>query len=92
MIYPARWKRITVDQSKVLKKFDCSYFLGATQYIAPIFPSVQHKIIEEGSILEAQTNIYVNLKQKPMLTSSLYSRQTSIQSTLWGRLLLSLIN
>ena len=34
MLYPARWKKITVDQSKVLKNLryiDCSVF-GATQY------------------------------------------------------------
>ena len=27
MLYPARWKKITVDQSKVLK-IDCSVFFG----------------------------------------------------------------
>ena len=31
MLYPARWKKITVDQSKVLK-IDCSGFFGATRY------------------------------------------------------------
>ena len=26
MLYPARWKEITVDQSKILKQIDCSVF------------------------------------------------------------------
>ena len=38
MLYPARWKKITVDQSKVLKNWlyrtiDCSVFWGATRCI-----------------------------------------------------------
>ena len=32
MLYPARWKRITVDQSKVLKNL-LFRFLGATRYL-----------------------------------------------------------
>ena len=31
MLYPARWKKITVDQSKVLKNL-LFHFFGATRY------------------------------------------------------------
>ena len=35
MLYPARWKKITVDQSKVLKNLLFRYF-WATRYLARI--------------------------------------------------------
>ena len=33
MLYPARWKKITVDQSKVLKNWLFRFFWGATRYM-----------------------------------------------------------
>ena len=50
MLYPAKWKRITVDQSKFLKNWLFRFFWGATRYR------------KEG----ADTNIFICSKEELM--------------------------
>ena len=45
MLYTARWKRITVDQSKVLK-LECSVFLGHPVYGTALREDVNRDIHE----------------------------------------------
>ena len=49
MFYPARWQRITVDQSKVLKNRLFLFFGGATRYIVTTCTMDRHKRKRRGS-------------------------------------------
>ena len=56
MLYPVRWKKITVDQSKVLKNllYRLFRFLGAIRYGHPIRASEEflQNGVEHGYLME----------------------------------------